>query len=282
MAKTTEPKTPRLRPPATETLSGPDSKTLSGPDTGTLLWIGPRHFGWIADVFEGARRRFDCLAVRTDWVDVAARIPRQIDALVVVRADSRKMDERLLDQLRLDFAAAKFLEFRGPLCEAFYRVPDSRFDGGTHRWDNALAAMDAVFATVTCAHSNPTKLRLVIAATYGDAEPLLEICEHQQIPCTWVRASEMETRAIRGVTEVWWDDSIDAFDSPVDWAARIGHFAGDVRHTWFCGGKMPLEIERARQHGVQKMVAKPGANEDLLGPPAAKDAASLGGVRRAA
>jgi hypothetical protein len=145
------------------------------------------------------------------------------------------------------------------LCDGV-RIPGDTFFGD-HRydWPQAAGVLQNLLGPIAI-DSNAPRCIAIIASHLAAAEPLLEVAENSGCSAVWCR--DEGGIAIRGIDQVWWDDSLAVPTDTSGWTQRLTAMqtpssANAIKHTWITNRVHWLQVQQAKEAGVSLVLTKP-------------------------
>ncbi len=225
---------------------------------GTLMWIGDTSAVEFRGALEYSLVNVSQIAFRRDADEAISRPASDLRWILLAQANRHWLDPQpLIDR----YPAARAIALLGPLCQGL-GSPFGIQCCDWSRWQEVLPGWLGID------HQPSPRCRsvAVIASTLSSAEPLLELAESAGATAVWCR--HPQSKGVRNVDAVWWDDSIATPACQATWHSRLTSFSGfdrGVQHAWIANSPTPHAAREAQAAGVQWLVAKPHRIDALLG-----------------
>ena len=239
-------------------------------DAGTFLWIGDRDSRESNEVYRYCESVAPQIAYRADMDEAISRPASDVTHLLVHCDDTSIVSQSQRDRLAASYPNAVRVEMFGSIWEG--GVHRGQSPCGTqpfywHRWNQVLPRLlERDGAGETTAKRTANRSVLIIAATFSDADPLMDLASSADAVSVWCRSPQSMKARNFGV--VWWDDSVARSVSQHQWRRRIASAErrSSIRpqHVWLAGAPRLQHYHEARNAGIDVVLSKPYRIDSLV------------------
>jgi len=230
---------------------------------GHLMWIGQPRSQALQHVYDQAVALSDSVSTRVSLEDAAGRIAVNPDLIVYCREDRFPVDQELAEAIAAAHVETAWLDVLGPLalgvrqrsCSIASSVPfHSLICELQRQWSYRIGGVIEV----------PPRSIVALAATESDAELYRQVIVDRGIAFFWATPSQASRFAHADL--FWWDDSVSAPASAMDWTERLVSVDPSLvgKHIWVCHDANLQQERAALAGGIYRVVRKPFLLSSLI------------------
>jgi hypothetical protein len=241
---------------------------------GTLVWIGDTGLPEFQSAYEFCVAHAAQIALRPSFQQAAGRPASGVQRVVVARQQRQPICQESVRLVRELYPGSSWIDLLGPLCEGIRE--SSHSDSRRVCWRRWRQFLPHWLDTPGCEKARQEDARgvplaaarsvIVIASNWEAAEPYLDLADSCQVTATWSRVAD--SRHVRNVEAVWWDDSAAPIASYQSWRQRLNRFvrpkSSCPRHAWMTSGAGFDQERAAILAGVDRVIHKPFQIQSLL------------------